>query len=219
MTSYSQPKTAADVVLAESATSLSREPGIIPANTATAIAVGQVLGRQKIGAVASAAKSGGNTGNGTVTLDATTPALKGAKVGVYQVRFTGATTFVVLDPDGAQIGYGGATGSTWSNQLKFSIAAGGTAFVAGDGFDLTVSAGTGKLVPISTTAVDGSHLPDAVALDAVDANPSTDVKIAVISRDAVLDSAGLVWGTLTAPQQAAAIEAFRSAGIRVRTAL
>ena len=33
--------------------------------------------------IASAAKSGGNTGNGTFTLDATTPLLYGGKLGVY----------------------------------------------------------------------------------------------------------------------------------------
>lgn len=216
MTAFTQPKSATDVLLVEDDTGLSRETGLIEPNNA--IVVGQVLGRKTIGTATSAAKSGGNTGNGTLTMDATTPALKGAKVGVYQVRFLTATTFVVIDPDGFAIGYGGTVGTAWSNQVKFQTAAGGTPWVAGDGFDITIAAGSGNLLPISATAVDGSHRPYAVALDALASQASTG-KIAVVARSAVLAADGLVWGSLTAPQQAAAIEAFLCCGVRVRTAL
>ena len=90
--------------------------------------------------VASAAKAGGNTGNGTLgTLSAN--AL--AKNGAYTVTFLTATTFNVYDPLGKLLG-SGATGTAFSTggQITFTITAGGTAFVAGDGFVVTVTAKT-----------------------------------------------------------------------------
>lgn len=97
------------------------------------------------GSAVSAAKSGGNTGGGSLTLDVTTPVLAGAKVGVYTVRcITAATdsgTFRVTDPDGFVIG-DVAVGATFANDIKFAIADGAPDFVVGDGFDITVSANT-----------------------------------------------------------------------------
>lgn len=97
------------------------------------------------GSAASAAKSGGNTGGGTLTLDATTPVLAGAKVGVYTVRCIAAATdsgtFRVTDPDGFVIG-DVAVGATFANDIKFAIADGAPDFVVGDGFDITVSGNT-----------------------------------------------------------------------------
>lgn len=59
---------------------------------AGALARGMVLGRKSIGAVTSAAKSGGNTGTGTCVPDVTTPNLAGAQAGIYQFRCTNTTT-------------------------------------------------------------------------------------------------------------------------------
>lgn len=96
---------------------------------------------------ASAAKAGGNTGTGTLTLDATTPVLPGAKPGVYTVRAIAAAsnsgTFRVEDPDGNVIG-DVAVGATFSDDVKFVIADGGTDFIVGDGFDITVTAQEGR---------------------------------------------------------------------------
>ncbi len=67
-----------------------------------------VLGTIVSGTVASAAKSGGNTGNGTFTLDGTTPLLLNAKLGVYTLRciaaVTNGGTFRLEDPDGMVLG-------------------------------------------------------------------------------------------------------------------
>src|SRR4051812_9080451 len=52
---------------------------------------GRVLGTKTRGAVSSAAKSGGNTGNGALTLDPTTPKLVDSQLGVYLVRQIGDT--------------------------------------------------------------------------------------------------------------------------------
>ena len=150
------------------------------------ITAGMVLGKITAGgtSAASAAKSGGNTGNGALTLDATTPVLPEAVAGVYLVRaianaFDGAiaaaagntgdgtaamhTTetaagvvagvykavfveaatdfgrFVVEDPAGVVIGQG-VVGTLFDGVVKFTISDGATDFLAGDAFNITVTA-------------------------------------------------------------------------------
>ncbi len=94
--------------------------------------------------VASAAKAGGNTGTGTVSAGPTVQAAN-ASNGVYQVRFTDATHFNVVDPNGRQL-QPGTTAAAYLDGIGFTITAGGTAFVAGDGFDVTV---TMQTVPVN----------------------------------------------------------------------
>jgi hypothetical protein len=90
---------------------------------------------------ATAAKTGGNTGNGTFTVAPTIGATNPAQFygGVYAVVFTGATTFNVYDPNGVEL-QPGVTGTPYvDNKIQFTITAGGTAFVAGDGFNITAT--------------------------------------------------------------------------------
>ena len=92
---------------------------------------------------ASAAKTGGNAADtGALTLNATTPVLAGAKVGVYTVRcITAASnggTFRVSDPDGYVLG-DVAVAATFANDIKFAIADSTQDFIVGEGFDITVS--------------------------------------------------------------------------------
>src|SRR5581483_1841128 len=109
--------------------------------------VGTVLGKITKGAASSAAKAGGNTGGGTLTLDPTTPILAGAKPGVYKVRCVGLVAnggvFSVVDADGIQIGTA-YVGVTFANQIKFALADSGTDFAVDDGFDVTIAVGSGK---------------------------------------------------------------------------
>jgi hypothetical protein len=145
---------------------------------------GAVLGKVAVGAAVAAAKAGGNTGNGTLTMDATTPVKAGAKVGVYTVRFTVAAanngTFIVEDPDGFQIGTvvmaGGA--GAFDDDLKFAIADGATDFVVGDGFDITVSAGSGKYVLSVAAAANGSQTPDLILAEDTDATAGDKTTVA-----------------------------------------
>src|SRR4051812_2597763 len=76
-----------------------------------ALVRGSMLGKITLGAATSAAKAGGNTGNGTLVLDVTTPILANANrtgAGVYTVRCTiagtNSATFVVVDPLGVSLG-------------------------------------------------------------------------------------------------------------------
>ena len=160
---------------------------------------GTVLGKITLGAASSAAKSGGNTGNGTLTMDATTPILARAKVGVYQVRFIAAATnngtFTVTDPDGVNLGQvimsGGA--GTFANRIKFAIADGATDFIVGDGFDVTIAAGSGKYKMSLAAAVDGSAVPSVILAEATDASLADKVTVAYFA--ATVDENALVYGT------------------------
>lgn len=127
---------------------------------------GAVLGQITIGAVTSAVKGGGNTGNGTNTL--LTAGIK-AKVGVYTLRFTGATAFTLVNPLGIPLPAAAALGAYANPEINFTVTAGGTPFIAGDGFDITVAAGSGKAKLAVATAVDGSAVPVGILVDDTDA--------------------------------------------------
>jgi phage tail sheath gpL-like len=100
-----------------------------------------LVGQRLSGAVSSAAKSGGNTGDGALTL-AGTPRLPGAKQGVYQIRLTtvasGGGTFTVTDPLGNTDGTYVVGASAFATDIAFTIADGTPDFALGDGFDVTV---------------------------------------------------------------------------------
>jgi len=107
--------------------------------------VGNASAGKPIGGVEAAAENtiasaayAGNTGNGTL---GTLSALAAAQSGAYNVVFVAATKYEVYDPSGKFVGVG-TTGVAFSNQVQFTITAGGTAFVAGDGFTVTVTANT-----------------------------------------------------------------------------
>ncbi len=133
---------------------------------------GALLGRIATGGATAAAKSGGNTGNGTITMDATTPVLAGAKTGVYRATVITAAanggTFRVEDPDGNVLG-DVAVGGTFADDIKFVIADGSTDFIVGDAFDITVAAGSGKYKLSLAAAADGSQVPDAILVHDTDA--------------------------------------------------
>ena len=94
-----------------------------------------------IGAAPVVAATAGNTGNGTIA-NVEVVENAPAQIGNYVVVFTGATTFNVIAPNGTALA-AGATGTPYEDEIAFTITAGGTAFVAGDGFTLGVQAGSG----------------------------------------------------------------------------
>jgi hypothetical protein len=129
-------------------------------------AIGSVLGVATEGAATAVAKAGGNTGNGAISAVTVKP---DAKLGVYTVRFTDPTHFDLHDPEGFVLEEAVAVGTAVANDLGFTVTAGGTAFVVGDGFDITVADGTGKAKLATAAAVDGTQHPSLVLPYAVDA--------------------------------------------------
>lgn len=182
---------------------------------------GAVLGKITVGAASSAAKSGGNTGTGTLTMDVTTPVLAGAKPGVYQVRFTAAATnngtFRVTDPDGFVLGdvVMAAGAGAWSNDIKFAVADGGTDFIVGDGFDVTVAAGSNKYKLSVAAAVDGSAVPAVILAEDCDASGGDKVTVAYFA--ATVDENALTYG---AGHTAATVrEPLRDVGIYLQASI
>jgi len=158
-----------------------------PANT--------VLGRIALGSISAAAKSGGNAANtGALTLDETTPILAGAQLGVYRVRCVAVAsnggTFRVEDPNGYVLG-DVAVGATFSDQIKFSIADGSQDFILGEGFDITVGAGSGKYVIWNPANLDGSQVVAAILVYPV----TGEQEATVLRRHAQVKSPALNWFT------------------------
>jgi hypothetical protein len=157
-----------------------------------ALTRGSVLGKITIGAATAVVngpgEAGANTGNGTLTMDATTPILAGAKAGIYTAMVVRAalaqvgTTPAVpaqkaivefKDPDGnllEVIDLATTPGNTVANQLKFVILEGETPFAAGDGFKVTVAAGSGEYKLVNSASIDGSNVPFAILAGDADAN-------------------------------------------------
>ena len=195
------------------------------------LAAGTVLG--KIAAAleaSSAAKSGGNTGNGTFVLDPTTPVLASGRVGVYTLRCTAAATnggtFRLDDPDGVVLTdvtiTGGAGGTAAVNeQIKGTLTDGGTDFVVGDGFDITVvedddAADIGHYTQFDQDGTNGSQIAVAVLFDNVDATDAA-MDAVVHARDCEVNAAELTWpDDIDADEKAAAAAQLASAGIIAR---
>lgn len=166
---------------------------------------GAILGRQLIGATASAAAFAGNSGNGamgaiTVTGD--------ARRGVYKLVIiepgTNAGTFEVEDPDGKIIGRGTVAVAFSAGGLAFTLAD-ATDFISGDGFDITVVAGAFKYLEHDPAGTDGSEKPAGILLFDTNAT-SADTACVAVTRQAIVAAGSLVWKSgATADQKAAAL--------------
>lgn len=208
-----------DLVKRELDPELSRASFTLLAGSGTArtVKLGTPLGRITGAGVLSASQSAasGNTGNGALTLAAPS-ADPSAKTGVYTVVCTtggadGTSKFRVEDPDGVLVGTA-TGGAAFNKAIKFTIAGGGTAFVAGDSFNVTLTraagANDGKCKAWDPAATDGSQiiwgfsLRDVTAADGAD-NDSDGV---AIRRLGVLRAGAIDWPDgVTAAQKSQAL--------------
>lgn len=147
------------------------------------------------GAAAVATAFAGNTGNGTmgaITVSA------GAMPGTYKLAIvepgTNVGTFILENPDGVIVGRGTVGSAFSAGGLAFTLADGSTDFVAGDGFDIVVGAGSGHYVAYDNTAADGTQ--DAAAILGYPAAISTTVQDTVaVTRLAEVKAGFLNWGS------------------------
>lgn len=165
----------------------------------------------------------GNTGNGAMTLDATTPVLAGAKVGVYNVKcITAATnsgTFRVTDPDGIVLG-DVAVAATFANKIKFVIADGAADFIVGDTFLVTVAAGSGKLKALAPSANDGTQIAIGILLNDCDASGGDKPCVYVARGPAIYAAGQITWPNgISAGAKATAIAQLNALNIIGRTEL
>lgn len=177
---------------------------------------GHVLGKVTKGA-ASAAAFAGNTGNGAmgaITVGA------GAKVGDYKLLViepgANAGVFSLEDPDGNIVKSGVVAGAFSAGGLSFTLADGSTDFISGDGFTITVAAGSGKFKEWNPSNTDGSELAAAISLSNVDAS-AADKRFVYIARSAEVNGKVLEYFTgADANNKATAKTQLAAAGIIVR---
>lgn len=202
---------------------------------AGALTRGTVLGKITLGAATKAAngagEAGANTGNGTFTLDATTPILAGAKPGVYTVKVIRAAIAAIgetspamtalaelRDPDGNVLEIFDvltSTGTTIANQIKFVMVEGATPYILGDGFKVTIAAGSGSLQTVNSANVDGSQYPYAILGE--DADATSAAKNVFVYKAGVFNKNALVFGgSDTADTHR---EALRDLGIFLKSAM
>lgn len=187
-----EKKYAHDFLRSEQPNFMSRKLVTI-ASGAGLLAAGTVLGAILL-AGATAAAFAGNTGTGA--MGAITVAA-GAKVGAYKLVViepgTNAGKFTVEDPDGITVGVGTVGAAFSGGGLSFTLADGGTDFASGDGFIITVAAGSGKYVQPTATATDGSGVGTAILLAEVDATDADVADAPVIYRDAQVAEEELIY--------------------------
>lgn len=157
------------------------------------LGAGTVLGRIAVGAATSAAFAinAANTGTmGAVTVGA------GAVAGDYKLVViepaSNAGKFTVENPSGVLIGTGTVAAAFSAGGLSFTLADGATDFLAGEGFTITVAAGSGKYVAFDQDATDGSQHAAAILFRATDATDG-DRSALVVARQAEVKGACLVW--------------------------
>jgi len=167
------------------------------ASGAGELLTGTVLGQITKGSASVQAKEG-NTGDGTFTLDATTAVLTAARPGVYTLRCIAAAsnggTFRLEDPNGVVLGdFAIAAGSvTVAEHIKGVIADGNSDFAVGDGWDITVAAGSGQWVKYNPTLTNGAGVAAGILLNRVDATSGAQKAVGIV-RDAVINPLALVW--------------------------
>lgn len=173
-----------------------------------ALVAGTVMGQATAGAAGSAAAQAGNTGNATV---GTVTKLANVQVGTYVVEFVSATEFIVIAPDGNTIG-NGQTGTAFSEgtHVSFTITAGGTPMVAGDGFTIAIAAGSGDYVAWADDAIDGSAVIAGILFEGTPA--SYDGIATIINADAEVNLDHLTPGD----EDAAVTAGLAALGIKVR---
>jgi len=216
MTALTEGNRLNDILKAELNNNLSRE--VVTVKLAEDLPIGQVLGKIKLGTCpATGTAISGNTGAGTCT--SVTAGAK-AKLGTYTIKcisaVSGAGLFTVEDPDGYALPEAVAGVAYVNDQINFILNDGSPDFAVGDTFTVAIAAGSGEVVGIDPTAVDGSQ--DAYGILTADCDATTAATEAVvIVRSAQVVEANLVWlnssPEMTTDQIAAAMAQLKTMGI------
>lgn len=162
---------------------------------------------------ATGATTDGNTGNGTLAVSSTIGNL--VLEGVYKLICTTApSTFTLRDPTGRSLGIVTAGTAFTSDHIGVTVTAGGTAFVAGDSFTITVAKTKAKI--LAPAATDGTQTPYGILFGFVDAT-SADASAVACVKLAYVNSGELTWPSgITTNQKNAAIAALELKEIFIR---
>ncbi len=190
---------------------ISRDVGIIAAG-AGKLDAGTVLGRITKGALTAVGAAGSPAPAGATITAAPAVTAGLTKVGVHTFTcdIAGATgKWRHEDPDGVYIGTV-TTGTEYTGQgLTLTITDAGTDPAVGEVMKVTVSQaeGSGKRVPLSLTAHDGSEVAESILYEGCDAT-LVDVQRTLTRRLAEVTGDELVWPAgITPTQKAAALAA------------
>lgn len=216
MTEYTEGTHAGEFIVSEANGNRSRDK--ITVLSGQNLKAGAVIGATMVGATATAQANAGNTGNGAMgAITVTGPAVK---PGVYKLTViepgTNLGTFRVEDPDGVEIGTGVVASAFAKGGLSFTLADGATDFVAGDGFAITVVAGTVKWKEYNPANTDGSQIARGVLYDAVDASAADKAGVAIVRHAEVRDSDLQWFSGASAAQKAAGKVDLAALGIIAR---
>jgi hypothetical protein len=164
----------------------SRDAGYMDNSTGADILyeAGLVVVQAAAGVVASSHPA--NVGNGTIGSLSTGPL---SELGIYVLTAISATQFNVVAPSGDSIGTA-TVGTAFAGQVNFAITAGGTAFAAGDIFDLTVSEQSGGWVSWTGGSI---TTPIAILWGRSWVQAGNFKKVTLISRDCEVNQAELQW--------------------------
>lgn len=221
---YSTTRSAllSSVLAVEDINGLSRETGTLLAGSGSdrAMDLGTVIGCRLLGDITIGAKQGGNTGTGAL---GTASRGAHAKVGTYVVTCIETAAnggrFQVVDPDGYRLSDALVGVAYAGPQVNFTIADGGTDYVVGDGFAVTIAKGDGKWVQLDPEATDGSQLAHGVLTIPATAPDGADVPAQAVTRLATIIEAGLVWPAGISDQaKAAALARLEGKSVFTRTA-
>lgn len=215
MTTLTQRQMTAEFLVSEANDFRSRTTGAV-----TAVAVlepGTILGGVITGTAAATA-GGSNTGNGTVTVDASTPVIAKGQIGTYTATCITAAvnggTFRVTDPSGNVLG-DVAVAATFANQIKFVINDGATDFVVGDTFTILTTITSVAYELLDLAATDGSQHAAGILWEEV-AAATTETRT-IICRDAEVVAAHLTYSaSATDAQKVATNAALAQLGIITR---
>lgn len=176
---------AGEFLRSEASGTRSRENIVVAAGSGK-LPAGQVLAKITAANALTATAKSGNTGDGTV---GSTSVSSSAVSGIYTLTITKAETnggeFEVAGPNGEVLGTGEVGTAFSAAGITFTLAAGSTDFVVGDGFTLTVKANLGEYFPYDDdgTPDDGRRTASAVLYAPVDATDQ-DIVAAAVVRDA-----------------------------------
>lgn len=204
-----------DIVRQELDRTFSREN--VTFASGAAIPLCAVVGRVTKGELVAAADQG-NTGNGEIT-GLALGAL--AEVGVYHLEcaaaVAGSGLFHVTTPSGLRLEDLIVGAPYVSPHLALTLGDGAADFVVGDGFTITVPAGSGKCKILAPAAVDGTQVAAGISVAAYNAL-TTDVRGVIVSRDAVVLGDLLSWPAGISPaQKSKALAELAARGIKNST--
>jgi hypothetical protein len=203
MSALEKAQAAASFIVREANGYRSRSVGVVSGGGG--LPTGQILGRVLTGAVTAEEKED-NTGDATISAVTKGP---DAQVGVYDVDFTTATDFDVTAPDGTDLGAGEAGVEFDTDHVTFTITAGAEPMVAGDGFEITVAAGSGNYAEYDSDAVDGSAVVAGILYEGAIGN----VRRTIIDKSAEVSLSDLNYD---GDDEDDVIAGLRAIGIKVR---